>query len=186
MLEKYSINTDFKGEKWIPKSIDVYSLNTATVKQTASFELGSRKKMVSDGVLTVTITTKENVMHPKATPTCEEEIANLKAKVDSLKSRLPRVLVHCNPVVLAVQPPNTERLYLVGASKVVKVAGDGKAESKPPRFRVTFDKPFKTQKYVAVVSGVGQKVYTDTRTESYIDVVMEHEAEFDLVIFEDD
>ncbi len=85
VLDKWGIQTDWGGKKYVPKSIDVYTLNTGSFRRTDSFAVGMRRKTVGEGVLTVSIDGNNNVLHAKATPAYEEKLAKLLGQVADLE-----------------------------------------------------------------------------------------------------
>ncbi len=88
VFQKWGIQTEWTGKQFIPRSIDLYALNAASVRQATAFAVGKRKKTVSDGVLTVGVN-PNNALHMKATPAYEERLANLAHEV----GQMPKVAV---------------------------------------------------------------------------------------------
>jgi hypothetical protein len=72
VLSKWGLQTEFQGKKFIPKSIDVNALNTAKIRQTSTFAVGKRKKIVSDGVLTVPVNSTHSVRDLNEIPVREK------------------------------------------------------------------------------------------------------------------
>lgn len=84
VFSKWGIQTEFKGAKFIPKSIDIFALNAAKIRTQGTFAVGKRMKTTSDGILRVAVTSRDNVLHDKATPAYEERLEQLQAKLGVL------------------------------------------------------------------------------------------------------
>ena len=91
VFSKWGLQTEFAGKKFIAKSIDVYSLNEAKIRQSSAFEVGKRKKTVSDGILTIAVNPKDNALHTMATPVYEERLANLARNFKELQEEFAKM-----------------------------------------------------------------------------------------------
>jgi hypothetical protein len=91
VFSKWGVQAEFQGKKFVPKSIDVYVLNAAKIRQTGTFAVGKRKKTVSDGIVTSAVHAKYNVLDPKAILPREkwrENIARAEADLDNARKAL--------------------------------------------------------------------------------------------------
>ncbi len=84
VLDKWLISSEWNGKQYVAKSIDVYTLNAASIRQTSAFAVGQRKKTVSDGVLTAAVNPNDNVLHTNASPAFEEKMDELTRQLNVL------------------------------------------------------------------------------------------------------
>ncbi len=116
VLDKWSISNEWNGKMYIPKSIDVYTLNSASIRQTSSFAVGKRKKTVSDGILTVAVNPNDNVLHSKATPAYEEKLAELARR----KTKRVAVYIRGGPKAEAV--PGNEGIQQITCDPKIQLS----------------------------------------------------------------
>lgn len=127
VFSKWGMQTEFQGKKFIPKSVDVHTMNTAKIRQTGTFVVGKRKKTVSDGILTVAVNSKENVLRPRASAAYEERLAEINRYLTR---------VHKQGMLGKVEIKKKNTTYTAQTDGILVVMRGGNA---PPEFAVQVD-----------------------------------------------
>jgi hypothetical protein len=107
-LSKWGIDTSWNGKQYVPKTLDVHTVNTASVRQATTFKVGKRKQTTGKGTLSWSINTKD-ALHPQAELTVEERLADQKRQIDRLKEYLrhPPQQVLGTPREMPINEPHT-------------------------------------------------------------------------------